>query len=557
MKYCSKCGAACADDSKFCTVCGYKFDAPETSATAEIDVQTGGNPSRNAADGYMQQPGYTQQPEYAQQPEYTQPSAAPQPVKKKKKLSPLAIIGIVFGSLIVVLGATAAILLSQPKNKVMLAMVKTGIAVAASEPVQDTIAYINGGSLELKTGGEQTEIPYGNWTARILTGSDSSFKLYADAGKRRMALEGNIGIGKSGIDFKGVLDENHLAVSSNLLGKQAYGLGLRDMKENLQNSIFNPMRNGYYGIDQGLYETLMNVDISGGEAALSENGSRIRKVSADFALTLMDSLFKNGKVKEKTEKLEFGENDVKTDLVELKFTPKTAAKVSKDLYTWARKNSDLKSLVRDLDKKVPLGYSGYTVSGVFDNVLDELQEDSYEDAWNFETMYLNFYISKSNGQLICLEFAPDYTSTYLKIGPDAKDARLIEIGYDLYGDTGRFAWEVPTDSGKEYEWVLNLDGEKANFYWDKEDESFTFSADGVKIYGKYKKSGTNMQMMIDKVAAGGESIPLNLMFALKTGEKQPEINDYKDIFSITSEKEMDALVENVKESLWEAFGSMY
>lgn len=476
------------------------------------------------------------------------------------------IAAVIFG---ILANTTYALLSSAIKN--------TSQAAVSSEPVQLLKSVFTQGSVEVALDLENLldqmfgiEVE-GQVSAKYISNlkdSRAAFLLALNDGSSTLA-DATLHANKDAI----VLE------SDILFGKTAYGIGLNDLSDNLESSIFNPYNDSYYALDDELYDSLVEMDPDITIERYSEYQKVLEEATDEALAVLLKSIDKNVGIERDSDTIQFVDTTSKVTVLSVSADDKEISIVLREMLEWMKDSEKVRLLMnKTADLMDDIGEDPEDFIDDFYDELSLMLEDFDDVADNLEDaeaeVHLKLYITKRGKELVKVEFEVDAyderNQVEMVAGPSLRDVELISLSYRLSGDVyypARYtlSYTVQENSKDFYSAKLqfrdNEDRSSASVTWDKKDGEFRIKADDsytVKGTMLYEKNRLTIQ--IRNISDEWDSIKPGLTIILNKQDSTPAVPSYTDILEM-EESDFEYLgediYENVEDFLYEIGDAAY
>ena len=463
-------------------------------------------------------------------------------------------------ALVVVIALVASLIFSTPLGLVGTGLKNSMKALEKNEVVSLVDGVLNGGSIEIACDIEEfTEnvMGYGMGEGQV------SAKLYTDLENTSMAVVAGLKDGKTNVMDLGVYvnDESIAVASEALLDKDAYGINLKKLPDNFNDSEFGP--DGEYAIGFEFDES--NEDMLKDAEALVKDTQNLVE---DVAGVMLKAINKNSDVSKENSTLSFAGKKVKTTAVTVEMDHDQLYEVIATMVDYVGTDKDVEKYLENYLKYILMAsgqaadeddvkdYIDEFYEGLEDNAEDMLDglKDMLEDAE--VSVKITFHITKSGKQLVGIDAKVEVDGEKIKVsvsaGPNLKEITEISYSVDMGYGAERGSYVVKTDDSKEFEAKLEI-GEylTGKITLDKKDDSFKieFTDDWDDTYGvkgTFKKSGGKIEANIGSVYAGEDKTKLNVDVIVDASDKMPSVPKYTDILTMDID-EMETVVEDIME----------
>jgi len=481
------------------------------------------------------------------------PAAEAVPAGKPKfKLKlPHIIAGVAAAAAVVVIGVASAA--SGPASLVGKSLSKTVDALPKNEVVALLTNVAKGGSVEAL-------VDLDNITNGMLDGS-ASVKVYANE-KKEAAVVAEVTVDDEVLLDAGVyVTENDLALNSKaLLDEEAYGINLKNLTKNFNDSVFGP--HGPYELDIELDED--SDPIVEKSLKMAEDAEALAK---DIAENTLKALKKNAEMSKETVSKKFASEKVKVTAVKMAMDNETMVGFVEDMVNYASKDKKIKSFLNEYAEfmMTTTGGDPDDAEDFIEDFYDALEDVDMEDVEEaMEDLDLEveaiFYISKSGKSLVGLDLDFDvdgesisFTSTFGP-APDKLDEISFELSAPYTEYSGSYVVKEDTKQNYSAEFELDLDGDEVEgtFEWDRKGGDFEFEIDdSYSVYGAEGNlilSTKEAVLVLESIYEDDDDIDLGLTLTAKANDKMPSMPKYTDVLEM-SEDDVEDLVEDIQDTL--------
>ena len=496
------------------------------------------------------------------------------------------------------LGAVAFVVVtgmidSQPMNLIANAFEKT-VNKAQDGALAETVSGVfGGGSIEISGNIGKIAQAYSGADDMDLD-ADFSIKLYADIEDAMLAMISSLKVeGTELIDLGAYIDEENIAVDSDALLDQTYGVSLKDLADNFDSSVFG--ENGKYSlgissedVEQFLEAQNTYVNFSKDFDKIAE---RVYKVASK-------SIMKNAEVGKSKGSLTFGGKTVKTTDVTISFDEKALSAIIVDVLKYIKDDEEVKDFVNEYGE---IFFDAVDVEEFSDNI-DALIDEYEEIGDDSVDVDITISISRSSKEIVGVDYkvktktkddADEYNSTYnmtFTCGPTWKNVTEAKLSMKTkysYTADGEKSYESSDDLVMTYSvnentkdsysakltlkndnyyysnWYDGAESESSGKYvadidWDKSsgDLKVKLSESGddsnnsgeIIFTGNLTVDGSKTTLVLQSLKIDEEKHGLgDITVTLNTNEKAPSIPKYKDVLTM-SEDEVDKLIGNIGEA---------
>ncbi len=477
----------------------------------------------------------------------------------------LGIIGV-----LAVAAAVAAIVTTIIGNKPMALIVnaarKTAKAASANEYMTEYRELLENGSMTANLD-----------VGKILSGldisldADASIALFRNAKNKETAFSLSAALSSQQLaDVLITASPDKIAVQSPLLlGRNNYGISLKDLSKNLKGSVFDPKKDTYYAMDEELFDYLSGLKQTPAQM-LQDLTDRIKAVSADAAKALGGSLNDRMEFTKEKNTISVGDSDIKVKLVTAEADDKALAAIYTDMLDWAADSKALRELITvAAGEYAPLlkfaEFDADTfVQDFYDDLTarrEEAKEADFAGKFEGKRVSLTFAVNQTNKQLNQIDivlkgFTEERISCTLTFGPDAKTmenySATTRIGTEKYSISGH----LDEDSEARFltSFKIKVNGDlvtSGSFSWDKKTGELNYSMkDILSLTGTMTKKNKETTIVFKSftLAEGPEINDLGTSLILNGNAKMPAIAKYTDIVTM-KESAFEDLADDVKEAV--------
>jgi uncharacterized OB-fold protein len=537
--YCSKCGETISDGTNFCPKCGAAIEASSFLPTDETaSVQTG-------TDGV--------------QPAVPGAEAAKSPSFKKKLF-------IILAAVVVALAVGIAIFLLQAKKDPAV-LIGTAVKNTANDVAATGVGGVlngvcNGGSIEL------------NWDMEKLlnetTDSDIplvlDLKAYLNGKTSQSLLQASVNYQGKTVASGSLFSSNKdLALQSDQLLPDVYGVNLETIKDKLPSSIFAPDSGSAYSLPESEYNSILTTceSIQKSQGLSDETNAVVQA----YAAKLLHVLCSDAKTEMSSEKVSVGKSSVDTTAVTLTMDNQSMAKLLDEMNQYTQENKELRSLVEEYvalyaDASTDLSKdTEQLVDEYYSDLKDSMDRtaDAYRTSKESANTKLVFYVSKSDEMLVKVDYSVTGSSKRngaLLLGKNVATSPLIEFSFSDDNDQYDIAYAVDTNSDSIYSSKLTYKNSEEEsdlvFNWDKSNGTYTATVtpDSSDTSDTYELNGTltskdNLTTLgIDTVKMNGEEMNAGLKMILNKSDSIPTMPSYQEVVSL-NEDEMNSLLSDI------------
>ena len=499
----------------------------------------------------------------------------PAPVPPEKKKSKKWLIGGALCALLVIAAVIVLLtMLKSPLGRLFTAGKNTGKAIERS--ALGTMAENLGknGSISLKADVSKMGSLIGSAVGFPLAlDINADITAYYKEGSSALSLDLSFG-GKSLIDGIMVFNEKELAFASEaLLGKTNYGVNLKNLGRNLENSAFDPAKKGKYALPAELYESLKNWNAGDpGASQLKKDAESLLDEAED---KLKDSLKKNTKVSQGSGSMAFAEAELKCTTVIIEADARATRLVAEDMLNWAKNSSKMTRFVDSIAQKMNPMIPAEEFKNQYQGVLKRLEEALPELENQLKDVVLSFtsyiYDNKLVAMRLNMQKDSEQASLLVKIGPDPQKPSEISLyASDPYAGSFEVSYRVSTNTDKQYKARLSVLQDKElggmNIDWNKESGALEFTLEGkdmnpIVLNASLLKEKDVTTLELERISGLGEngrdSLPLRgISLVINESATFPNMPHYTEITSM-SESQIDSVLEGVSNYFQGILGGLF
>lgn len=475
---------------------------------------------------------------------------------------------------VVVIALILALTISTPMGLIGTGLKNSINALQKNNVVSLVDGVVNGGSIEVSA--ELEELTESMMGFGIGEGTVSA-KLYTDLENSSMAVVAGVKDGKETLVDGGIyVNEQRIAIQSEaLLGKTAYGVNLKKLVDNFNDSEFGPDGEYSMGIE-------MNDDMKKMFSDTDELTKETEKMAKAIVTELLKSLKKNSDVSKDSGSISFAGKKVKTTAVTIEMDGEQMYEVIVDMLDYVRNDKAFKKYLTNYLEYALVASGEYYLDELDEDELEEMIDSFYENLEDLDddldylkdsledadvSVKVTFHITKSGKQLVGIEVKAEADGDKIKgsvyAGPSLKDITEISYSFDDGYDTYRGSYTVKTNDGKKFEAKLKI-GEDYTGKITHDKKSGEFKAEITNNYweetygieGTLKKSGKKVSATIASVYEDEYETELNLNVVLKASDKMPSVSKYTDVLTMDVD-EIETVVEEVQAAAMELAESFY
>lgn len=498
-----------------------------------------------------------------------------------QKLGKKAIITIAAVVGVVVIGGVAAAAAAggSPVGKVMKGAEETIVSLEKLPILEVFNDVLNGGSIEVTMNTKELSDDE--------LDMDVTAKLYTDAAAKKFAVDAKVDLEGSELAANAWIDEEDIIVQCEDLLDDAYGISLKELQENLEDSAVLEM----IGIDMDELTASMElvsemeIDEKTMLALQEDTTDLVEKVLKQFAKSVQEY----AEIEKGKKELSFNGEKVNTKTIEITVDGEQLAEIIYEVAEYLSESKDLSALLEEyvvliedysaaLEEEVD---ADEMIDEVYE-ALDMLMDESDTIADELEEVEFNVVAYLNSGALVGVDFAveeegDDELKVSVKAGPTLEDLKEISVTIEEYDSKTSVVYAVDADDSKSYEATLKVreDGEvvaSGSISWDKkagdykckftetnydwwDEEEYT---DEYTISGSLLKEKDCYNLELKKVIYKDgyydeeEEIKLGIDICFDTSDKQPSKPDYVEVLTMT-EDELTELAEDLVTEVMDTF----
>lgn len=399
----------------------------------------------------------------------------------------------------------------------------------------------------------------------------ASAKLYLNSKSKAALVAGVEMDDETMFDASVFLSKDSVAMASEtLLGDEAYGISLKKLAKNFEDSVFGP--DGAFSLGIELPEDMGSV--SDDAAELAED---LEKVADGLLRKLGKSVNKHAEISKESKAIKFNGTEVKTTAVTVSIDHESAAEILGDMLDYLRSDKTLKNCLYDYADYCASILSEAGIVGdedpaeVIDELYETLDEITQEDLDDLEKalkragleLEITFNITKSGKQLVKVkcsaELYGEKADFTVQAGPSWDELEEITIRVNDGDTISKFSYTVKEDSKEEYSATLKvqedsrvlLDGE---FTWNRKKGDFYLELtdrwdDTMGAEGTIEATSKKLEIVIDSVFEYGGKTDLGLSVILTNSDKMPSMPSYTEILTM-DEDEVEELIYDLQSILY-------
>lgn len=487
----------------------------------------------------------------------------------KAKKSPLGVIAVIAALLIVAaVGFFLAGRGGSPVSMLGKGLSKTIKSLSENPTVALLADVSDGGSLEMSC--DLDTVSDGMVDGSVM------LKVYSE--KEKAAVIADAEIEDIELDAEIFANKDEIVLSSDtLLDGNGYGISLKDLAKNFEDSIFGP--DGDYSL--GIENIEEYLDPLENSEQLSKDAQAIIDRYLEQVMKLVDE---HAETSKENDVLEFADEEVKVTAVTVTIDTEALYHIVRDLLEYIQKDKDLETFLYDnampeIRHEDDYGYvsAGFSLTedvidefyDGLDDLIDELDDVDLDDMSEME-LELVGYISKSGSYLVGADFVldDDYDKykVSLRVGPSLKELRELSLSYDDGYSKVKASYIVETNDKEEYyaELKVKVDGETTidgEVCWDKQDGDFwaEYTDDWGYLYGvegTLETGSKSTVLVLETVYDDYDEFDLDVTVTLTPSDKMPSAPKYTDILSM-DEDDFEDLAYDLEDVLGELLYYLY
>lgn len=540
--FCSECGNEVHEGELFCSECGNRVDelieiSNNSKATSLPDENSNNLP-----------PGIKKAP------------------KKKYILVAACAIVLVIAS-ISILSIT-----SKPITVLGKSFIQTAKKIN-SMAIVETFSNINkGGSIKVAASSDGTLSDY-------LDDASAEIKMYFEESKNQYALTA-----VADFDSERLLDaqlssnqEELVLKAKPLLGSTSYGVKLKNLKHDFENSIFNPSADTYYSLDEYSYDMIMSYF----EAITKQSeNNNYKEIKEKYQKLLLEDITKYGVFSKSSEKISLADGTVKATVVTLILDNESLSKIIESFYDTLSSDEDFIDLLESYGM-MDNHSLGEDTEDVVDRLLDDLDDsidyllDEVDNADDLE-INLKFYINNKSKLIMQIDADVEVENEEVKIelmlGKNIATTEEITLKVQDNSNKVVIKYSVLDDTKDDFSAKLSLKENsdtlfKSSLDWDKKDGNYTLeieyndsygyenSLDNIIVLeGNLKGSKDETTITIEDITTDYWNVSTDITIVLNEKDKIPSSGKYTNPLNM-KESDFDDLYEDLLDNVQDLYGT--
>ena len=358
------------------------------------------------------------------------------------------------------------------------------------------------------------------------------------------------------------ISEDLLYISEDELLKNAYGIELKKIVEDFEDSIFAYGSDSEYAIPD---EETHNDIVSALSAA---QDTKMQKEAQKIAEKLYKKMWKiacdNFEFESENEEIKVGGSKEKVRVITIIIEGDALAEAISEFYDYLCEDKSIPKFLDKYEDALDFTFTSTaddkTIAELYEEYLDQLGDnmsdicDSIERNFS-DDIVIKVATPKSSKKLVKLEVEANGENVFtLDLG--MKGIRKTDkITLEIDGE--KLTYQVKTDNSKEFECVLKNDTTTVKLNVDKKKDKFTFSVDSpnssslksLEIKGDWETKSGKTTITVDKIESVTygydkyynrieitNTIDCDIVFVIDQSDKIPSApKDYKRISDITEE----------------------
>lgn len=489
-----------------------------------------------------------------------------------QKLGKKVVIGIAAAAGVLVIGGVAAAAAAggSPVGNVFQGAQKTVESVGEIELFAVLEDVLNGGSIEVSMNTEGVSEGF--------LDMDVLAKVYTNLKDKKFAFSASASMDGSEIaDANAWVNEKDIIVSSESLLDDVYGVSLKKLEENLEDSALLELM----GMDFEEVAEMMalNSDVKIDEKTLLAFEEDLTKLLEKVAKQFGKSLKEYAEIEKGKKELSFNGEKVNAKTVEVYIEGDALAEVIGEVAQYLYDSKDLEAL---LDEYAELVVTYLAMSGeeadadeIIDSVyesLDTIIEGIDDFAEDMEEMEFTFVAYLKSDYLLGFDFKVEEDSDKYAVsvlaGPSLAELKEFRVTIEEYGDKTTLVYTVDANDSKEFEAGLKIreNGKvmtNASVSWDKKAGDYKCKLTQTKYdwwddeyTEEYAVSGSLLAekdcyiLEIKKVSEGEDEIKPDVTICFDRSDKQPSAPKYVEVLTLDEEELLELkedIVDEVKD----------
>lgn len=407
-------------------------------------------------------------------------------------------------------------------------------------------------------------------------------KVYMDAKNTKGAYEMTVSEDNEKILQGSILfNQDKAALKCPEILDGTYGINLKNLKKNLQGSIFDPDEETDYSMDDDQFAYFMNLHETIKNDKNLEND--VSKMSAKYRQLFIEKLIKYSSVSRSSKTITAGGEKIPCTVVSVKVDEEALNSIAQSLIDYANNDKDLEKLLFRVASNGALRDDPDEYIDMFFDNLDDIGEQIEEMGDEGIEFQFDFYITKSGRRLAQLdaelEYGKDDMKASLVLGKDVSRSKEISLiaKEKQTGETFEIIYTVNENSSSAYEAEIKIGTEakrgssrgndmtKIKIEWDrrKGDFSLKYNAryDSLVLKGSLLEKGDTYVFVLTNLRNGSEAVPnvksLGLTVVIDRHDAAPGIpGNYTEITKM-DKREFKHFTEDITDGLQELWDEYF
>lgn len=483
-----------------------------------------------------------------------------------QKLGKKVVIGIAAAAGVVVIGGVAAAAAAggSPVGNVFQGAQKTVESVGEIELFAVLEDVLNGGSIEVSMNTEGVSEGF--------LDMDVLAKVYTNLKDKKFAFSASASMdGSEIVDADAWVNEKDIIVSSESLLDDVYGVNLKKLEENLEDSaIFDLLGMDFEDFEE---QMALSSEVKIDEKTLLAFEEDLTKLLEKVAKQFGKSLKEYAEIEKGKKELGFNGEKVNAKTVEVYIEGDALAEVIGEVAQYLYDSKDLEALLDDYAELIVtyLAVSGDEVD--VDEIIDPIYEsldtmiegidDFAEEMEEIEFTVVAYL--KSDYLLgfdLTVEEDSDKYALSVLAGPSFAELKEFRVTIEEYGDKTTLVYTVDANDSKEFEAELKIreNGKvmtNASVSWDKKAGDYKCKLTQTKFdwwdeeyTEEYTVSGSLLEekdcynLEIKKLTDGEDEVKPEITICFDRSDKQPSAPKYVEVLTL-EEEELLELKEDI------------
>ena len=484
-----------------------------------------------------------------------------------KKLITLIAVAVVA---VIVLGAAIGVVVYLNSPSVVALRSTTGFVedLAARDEIKNIVGSVSGGSIE----GSLSSVEIDD--IEQLEDFSASGKVYL-SNDTIVVENAKVTIDDTKITGNLYISEDLIYIEDNKILKEGYGVRIKDLAQNLEDSIFAPNSKSDYAFsDEDIWDAIIEACE---DPQYDKMQKDLKKITEQYAKDIWEIVCDNAKIESETKTMRINGEKQTVRLITIEIDGEVLAQTAEQVVEYLL---DDNSVIDFLDKYESsfsflseLEDTNDTLAEMYEEMLEELEEE-IEDYCEL--------LEDSDFELTLEVATPRFSSklSMLNVELYGEEIFNLEIGNDGIKKTNKISldvggtsivYEVTSDDGGIYQSVLEIDDEEvASIKIDYEGQKFEVIAGGsadephILVKGKISQTRKSTSIEVSKIEfyvydpvsvndvgemdlMVSETITTNLKLTFTRDVKMPSApREYTTIDEI-KEKDINAWIERFEE----------